>query len=94
MKRSIIKSVLARLLLLLATATLAAGCYAVGPPPEYPDYGYYGGYYPGFYGPDVIIGVGGHEERHHDVSHVPDRRIPSPAPRPKPHSHADHEGRR
>ncbi len=100
MKPYAIKSVIASLLLLMAMAILAVGCYSGGPPPpEYPEYGYYGGYDPGFYGGDVIIGVGGHRERvgeprgrvggQPEASHMPARRLPAPAPRSRPVQHSE-----
>jgi hypothetical protein len=86
-------NVIARLLLLMAMAMLLGGCYWAGPPPDNGD-GYYGGYDPGYYGGDVIIGVGGYRDhrdggrdhRRPDVSHMPGRRLPAPAPRPRPQS--------
>jgi hypothetical protein len=97
MKRHAIKNVFVILLLLMATAILAVGCYPAGPPPPpgYADYGYYEGYSPGFFESDVIIDVDKHREgeRHEghfegrpDVSHMPARRLPPPAPRPVPPS--------
>jgi hypothetical protein len=99
MKTCAFKKVAARLLLLLAMAMLAAGCYwGPGGYPEDPGPGYYGGYPPAFYGGDVVIGVGGHggehhDEGHRDVSHMPGRRLPAPAPRPMAHPHPAPERR-
>ncbi len=92
MKPHAIKNVIANLLLLLAMAILAVGCYyPAGPPP--PDYGYYEGYYPGFFETDVIIDVDRHRgdfDREHEISHMPARRLPPPAPRPRPPEHREH----
>jgi hypothetical protein len=94
MKPHAIKNVVAILFLLMAVAILAVGCYVGGPPPpEYPDYGYYEGYYPGFFETDVIIDVDRHREdfdRRHERAHMPARRIPPSAPRPMPHPHPEH----
>jgi len=97
MKPYATKNVLLPLLLVSVAAALLAGCYWA-PGPDYPgppDAGYYGGYPPGFYQTDVVIGVGGHEhhEEHHDMSHIPAHRIPAPAPRPMPHGNPGHDHR-
>ncbi len=99
MKPHAIKNIVASVLLLMAMAVLAAGCY----PPEYPGYGYYEEYNPGFYGPDVIIDIDRERDRHQErpriepqprnplerrpeLPRMPVRPLPAPAPRPMPPS--------
>ncbi len=97
MKPHATKNIFAGLLLLMAMA-MPAGCY----PPQYPDYGYYEQYNPGFYGPDVIIDIDRHPrhrerprvepqprnpvERRPELPRMPARPLPAPAPRPMPPS--------